>query len=425
MTTPAPGFDGITYVIPCGGAKLNRRAPARELYVGSLFRHTLDNAERSARLDAETLRRPARVLILSALHGLITPDTELDPYDLRMEQPGSVTAATLAAQAAAFGIDWGSEVYALLPRPYLARLDEALRTLDVYVQDVYEGCGGNGDQRHVNAVIGRPAPVASTAGEPDGPGPVVWLGGDVSSLWWGVRVLVSYVRLRGVKALPVAVEDWLLDSGGCDQLMRYRGWTIPAAEYAADIRRYGQEVGRLVWAAPQDWPASRGALARTGLTEVEHQRRTTASVVELRAAGTGVHIAALLTGETPAGYLRHVDMYARAGFDLRAEPVVAVGALLRRPVGEAAAVVRLLHAAGLTRLHTLGGKGPLLDLVGGLIASTDSADWSGNARRHTGLCPHGLVKWEQNCPVAAREWGARQRDRAVRAQVQPMLPLVS
>ncbi|PZG16482.1 hypothetical protein C1I95_17390 [Micromonospora craterilacus] len=413
-------YEGITYVIPCGGRKLARPVAARDLYIGSMFRHTLANAEMSARLDTEASGRPARVLILSALHGLVELDTVLDPYDLRMGQPGSVTAARLAEQATALGIEWGAEVYALLPRPYLARLDEALRGLDVWVQDVYEACRGNGEQKRVNVHIGRgPTPAYS---EPEGPGPIVWLGGDVPALWWGVRVLVSYVRLRRAKNLPVAVADWLLDSGGYDQLMRYRGWTVTAVEYAADIRRYGQEIGRLLWAAPQDWPASRAALARTGLTEEEHQRRTLASVVDLRVADTGVHIAALVTGTTPAGYLRHVDMYAQAGIDLRAEPVVAVGALLRRPVREAAEIVRVLHAAGL-RLHTLGGKGPLLGLVGGLIDSTDSADWSGNARRHVGLCPHGLVAWESNCPVAAREWGAGQRELAARSLAQPMLPL--
>ncbi|MFY1595574.1 DUF7221 family queuine tRNA-ribosyltransferase-like protein [Micromonospora sp. WMMD737] len=422
--TPAPAYSGITYVIPCGATKLDRSAPARDLYVGSMFRHTLEQAEQCARLDADVLGRPARVLILSARYGLVELDQVLEPYELRMGDPGSVSADTLAEQALALGIDWGADVYALLPRPYLARLDDALRTLDVYVQNVYEGCGGILQQKTVNVHIARPPSLPAVDAEPERQGPVVWLGGDVSSLWWGVRVLVSYVRLRGAKALPVAAEDWLLDSGGYDQLMRYRGWTVPAAEYAADIRRYGTEIGRLVWAAPQDWPASRAALARTGLTEEEHQRRTRQSVVDLRAADTGVHIAALVTGTTAAGYLRHVDMYAAAGIDLRAEPVVAVGALLRRPVREAAEIVRVLHAAGLT-LHTLGGKGPLLDLVGGLIASTDSADWSGNARRHTGRCPHGLVRWEQNCPVAAREWGAGQRERAARAQVQPMLPLTA
>ncbi|WBB94101.1 DUF6884 domain-containing protein [Verrucosispora sp. WMMC514] len=414
-------WEGITYVVPCGGAKLPHPAPARDLYVGSLFRHTLAAAEQSARLDGEAAGLPARVLILSALHGLVEPDTVLAPYDQRMDAPGSVTAARLAEQATALGIEWGAQVYALLPRPYLRRLDEALRSLDVWVQDVYEACGGGmGEQKRVNVHIGRP-PVPAQV-EPDGPGPVVWLGGDVSALWWGRRVLVSYVRLRRAKTLPVAVADWLLDSGGYDQLMRHGGWTVSVAEYAADIRRYGQEIGRLRWVAPQDWPASRAALARTGLSEEEHQRRTVASVVDLRAADTGVHIAALVTGTTPAGYLRHVDMYAQAGIDLRAEPIVAVGALLRRPVREAAEIVRLLHAAGL-RLHTLGGKGPLLGLVGGLIESTDSADWSGNARRHVGRCRHGLVVWEANCPQAAAEWGVRQRELAAGSAAQPMLPL--
>ncbi len=150
-------YPGVTYVIPCGGAKLARRAPASALYVGAMFRHTFDNATRCAALDVAAGLGPARVLILSARHGLVDPDQILEPYDLRIDQPGSVTAATLAAQALELGIDWGSQVYALLPRPYLARLDAALRTLDVYVQDVYQAAtAGIGEQRRVNVNVGRP-----------------------------------------------------------------------------------------------------------------------------------------------------------------------------------------------------------------------------------------------------------------------------
>ena len=145
----------ITYVVPCGAAKLDRPAPARDLYTGAMFRHTFGNATQCAALDEAAGYGPARVLILSAQYGLIDPDTVIAPYDLRIDQPGSVTAATLAAQAEALGIEWGDEVYALLPQAYLARLDEALRTLDVYVQNVYEATAGIGDQRHVNAGISR------------------------------------------------------------------------------------------------------------------------------------------------------------------------------------------------------------------------------------------------------------------------------
>lgn len=152
--SPVPLYAGVTYVIPCGGAKLDHPAPAHRLYVGSMFRHTWDHATRCAALDVAAGYGPARVLILSAKHGLIDPAQILEPYDLRIDQPGSIPAATVTAQALALGIDWGAEVYALLPRPYLARLDAALRSLDVHVQDVYEAATlGIGEQRRVNVHI--------------------------------------------------------------------------------------------------------------------------------------------------------------------------------------------------------------------------------------------------------------------------------
>lgn len=58
-------------VIGCGKSKLDRRAPAGELYTGSLFR--------AARRYAEA--RGGRWAILSARHGLVMPDEELEPYD--------------------------------------------------------------------------------------------------------------------------------------------------------------------------------------------------------------------------------------------------------------------------------------------------------------------------------------------------------
>jgi hypothetical protein len=51
---------------PCGGRKLDRPAPARDLYVGTMFRHTWTNATRCAQLDVQAGAAPAaRVLILS------------------------------------------------------------------------------------------------------------------------------------------------------------------------------------------------------------------------------------------------------------------------------------------------------------------------------------------------------------------------
>lgn len=404
-------FEGITYVIPCGGQKLDRPAPARDLYVGQMFRHTLANVERLAALDEAEGRGPARVLILSALHGLVDLDQELAPYDQRMDQKGSVSAEVLAAQALERGIDWGAQVYALLPKPYLARLDAALRTLDVYVQDVYEGCGGIGEQRRVNALIARPFGAPAAPAEQDGP--VVWIGADVEAFWWGLPILVSYGRLRLARTLPVASAPWVIDSRGFSELTQHGTWTIDPATYIADLRRYVAEIGNLAWAAPQDWPAGAAVLARTGLTEADHQARTVASVVELRAAAPDLPIIAVVTGTTVDGYLRHIDMYAAAGVDLRAEQlVIGVGALVGRPAGEVAAIVRALHAAGLTRLHGFGVKGRVLEDIGALLASIDSASWSAEARHQTDHCPHGLVTWERNCPRAAQAWADRQRARA-------------
>ena len=149
MTGTAAQYDGTTYVIPCGGAKVNTPAPARDLYAGQMFAHTLAAAEKAAAWD-RSQGIPARVLILSALHGLVELDTVLAPYDVKMGDPQSVTPAVLAAQATALGLGWGSEVYAFLPAAYFTALDTALRTLDVYPAPVYEAAPGIGYQRAVN-----------------------------------------------------------------------------------------------------------------------------------------------------------------------------------------------------------------------------------------------------------------------------------
>jgi hypothetical protein len=304
-----------------------------------MFRHALANVERLAAMDEDEGRGPARVLILSALRGLVELDAVIEPYDLRMGAPGSVTAEQLAGQAQALGIDWGSDVYAFLPRAYLARLDEALRTLDVYVQDVYEACGGIGEQRRVLSIVGsdrRPA-----AGQPDPDGTLVWIGADVNGFGWGVPILVSYGRLRDAQTLPVARAPWVLDSRGFNEVREHGEWTIDPARYVADCRRYVREIGHLRWVAPQDWPASPALLQRTGLTEAEHQRRTVASVVQLREMAPDLDVITVVTGSDAAGYLRCIDAYAAAGIDLRAERLpVGVGALVGRGGGHCAGAAR-------------------------------------------------------------------------------------
>jgi hypothetical protein len=79
-------------VIPCGGAKLTGNHRASQLYVGSY--HAM------CKKAALRLTVPSRVRILSAKYGLLELGDTVESYDLRMGQPGSVTVATLVAQAA-------------------------------------------------------------------------------------------------------------------------------------------------------------------------------------------------------------------------------------------------------------------------------------------------------------------------------------
>lgn len=102
------GRDEQVVIVPCGGAKLDRPAPAGQMYTGSYHQ--------ACRRAATALG--GRLVILSARYGFLTPATVIEPYDLRMSQPGSVTVPTLRAQARAMGIDVAGTVTVLAGRDY-------------------------------------------------------------------------------------------------------------------------------------------------------------------------------------------------------------------------------------------------------------------------------------------------------------------
>jgi len=95
-------------VIACGARKQAAPCPAKDLYVGSLFRLARQAAEADGR----------RWLILSAKHGLVDPSTTLEPYDATI-----TTRADLArlANLVATQPDPGP-VEAWLPARYTAAL---------------------------------------------------------------------------------------------------------------------------------------------------------------------------------------------------------------------------------------------------------------------------------------------------------------
>jgi hypothetical protein len=248
-----------------------------------------------------------------------------------------------------------------------------------------------------------------------------YTGGDVACLTWGFPVMVSHGRLRRQKTLPRATAPWVCDSRGFTELSQHGRWTITAEQYATALRRYATDVGRLVWASPQDWMCEPHILAKTGLTVADHQARTVASVAELRELVDGaVHVIPVLQGWALPDYLAHIDQYAAAGIDLFAEPVVGLGSVCRRQrTGEIHAIVETLAGMGL-RLHGFGVKTAAIEAVGDLLASADSAAWSAGARHRTGRCPHpGSVRWEANCPQRAAAWRERVLARLGVAEQRP------
>lgn len=145
------------FVVPCGAGKAESAAPARDLYVGSAFRHALAAAEAEAAATERDMGVRAEVLILSALHGLVSPDEVIAPYELKMGAAGSVDEYDVAAQIINRGIGHSDSIYAMLPKAYRAVLAAAGAWVGIAVQDVYEAAPGIGYQRGVGSSLVRSA----------------------------------------------------------------------------------------------------------------------------------------------------------------------------------------------------------------------------------------------------------------------------
>lgn len=208
------------------------------------------------------------------------------------------------------------------------------------------------------------------------------------------------------KTLPEATGEWALDSGGFTELSTYGEWRTSAGQYAGEIRRFASEIGQLAWVAPQDWMCEPFVLERTALTVREHQERTIRSVLKLRGT-VGEPVIPVLQGWERDDYLRHADMYERAGIDLAQEPLVGLGSVCRRQnTVEAASIVRSLLPL---RLHGFGFKVAGLESCADALASADSMAWSYRARHDRPLpgCTH---KSCANCLRYALRWRVRVLD---------------
>jgi len=89
--------DGKTLVIVgCGAAKQDSPAPARDLYTSTYFQKKREYAEVVGDEWA----------ILSAEHGLVIPDEELEPYETSIDDLGDEELDQLAHEVGMDLIDW-------------------------------------------------------------------------------------------------------------------------------------------------------------------------------------------------------------------------------------------------------------------------------------------------------------------------------
>jgi hypothetical protein len=91
-------------LISCSGRKLDRAAPARELYCSPLFKRSLAYAE----------ARCERVYVLSAQHHLVDLDRVLEPYDRRLGATKRERRRWAASVAGAIEAHHGRDVQLLL-----------------------------------------------------------------------------------------------------------------------------------------------------------------------------------------------------------------------------------------------------------------------------------------------------------------------
>ncbi|MFJ9574669.1 DUF6884 domain-containing protein [Streptomyces bacillaris] len=98
-------------VVGCGKSKQDRRVPAGAMYVGPFHGSCRETAK-------ALLQDGGRQYILSAAHGLLDLSTEIDPYDITVGDPGSISAELVQAQVRERGIE-SAEVTVLAGGKYV------------------------------------------------------------------------------------------------------------------------------------------------------------------------------------------------------------------------------------------------------------------------------------------------------------------
>ena len=222
-----------------------------------------------------------------------------------------------------------------------------------------------------------------------------------------IPLFVSHRRLMKRRTHKPATTRWALDSGGFTELSMYGQWTTSTSDYINAVRTYRDEIGRLDWAAPQDAMCEPWILERSkrwlGGTVTAHQQWTVTNFLQLRHDASDLPFMPVIQGWQHDDYLRHIDMYDKAGITLVDYPTVGIGSVCRRQAtDDIAELIATLAGYGLN-MHGFGVKTSGIGRYGWMLTSADSMAWSLNGR-HIKPCPVRPVGSCAHCVHHALEW---------------------
>lgn len=135
-TAPQDSRQPIRFVlIGCSKSKLPAEAPARDLYTGQLFRKAVSWAE----------RHELQWFVVSALHGLLTPDHIIAPYnytikDLRQREREQWAHRLVTGKLTSYAPK-DSHAILLLPEPYRRFLEVELFRNKITYENPLAGLG--------------------------------------------------------------------------------------------------------------------------------------------------------------------------------------------------------------------------------------------------------------------------------------------
>jgi hypothetical protein len=121
--------------------------------------------------------------------------------------------------------------------------------------------------------------------------------------------------------------NWALDSGGFSQIHKHGKWIVTPEEYVERTLKYMDKMGKMDFAATQDWMCEDSALKITGKTVKYHQQKTIESYIKLKELAPQVPWLPVLQGKVPSDYLKHLKNYKKAGIT---EIYYGIGSICRR-----------------------------------------------------------------------------------------------